>query len=147
MKRLLNVLLHRTFLILAVSLMMIVPVQAANQRVMGTKRTLYYGETTQLRVINMPGNITWTSSNTSLATVSSSGLVKAVGNKNGRVTIKASNGKLWATRVMTVRRVHLNYVKKNLRVGDRFNLVLSCQREAAGSIGIPRTQASSTGLH
>ena len=65
MKRLLNVLLHRTFLILAVSLMMIVPVQAANQRVMGTKRTLYYGETTQLRVINMPGNITWTSSNTS----------------------------------------------------------------------------------
>ena len=125
MKRLLNVLLHRTFLILAVSLMMIVPVQAAGQRVMGTKRTLYYGETTQLRVINMPGTITWTSGNTSLATVSNSGLVKAVGNKNGRVTIKASNGKLWATRVMTVRRVHLNYVKKNLRVGDRFNLVLS----------------------
>ena len=66
-------------------------VQAATVSLNKKSTSVYIGKTTQLKVNNYTGKIKWTSSNTSIATVSSTGKVK--GKKAGTVTISARAGK------------------------------------------------------
>ena len=58
--------------------------------------TLSIGETTKLKPIISPGNaiktVTWSTDNENVATVSSSGVVKAEGKGNAIITVKTSNG-------------------------------------------------------
>ena len=68
-----------------------VDVQAATVSLNKKSTSVYIGKTTQLKVNNYTGKIKWTSSNTSIATVSSTGKVK--GKKAGTVTISARAGK------------------------------------------------------
>ena len=68
-----------------------VDVQAATVSLNKRSTSVYIGKTTQLKVKNYTGKIRWSSSNTSIATVSSTGKVK--GKKAGTVTISARAGK------------------------------------------------------
>ena len=68
-----------------------VDVQAATVSLNRRSTSVYIGKTTQLKVNNYTGKIRWSSSNTSIATVSSTGKVK--GKKAGTVTISARAGK------------------------------------------------------
>lgn len=68
-----------------------IEVQAATISLNKKSTSVYIGKTTQLKVNNYIGKIKWTSSNTSIATVSSTGKVK--GKKAGTVIISARAGK------------------------------------------------------
>lgn len=68
-----------------------VDVQAATVSLNKKSTSVYIGKTTQLKVNNYTGKVRWSSSNTSIATVSSTGKVK--GKKAGTVTISARAGK------------------------------------------------------
>ena len=82
--------------------------------------TLQYGSSTKLTATVKPSNaanksVTWTSSNTSLVTVDSSGNVKAVGNKNGSatITVKTKDGGYSASVKVTVTSIKVTGVKLN----------------------------------
>lgn len=80
-----------------------VDVQAATVSLNRRSTSVYIGKTTQLKVNNYTGKIRWGSSNTSIATVSSTGKVK--GKKAGTVTISARAGKKTLKCKVTVRSV------------------------------------------
>ena len=80
-----------------------VDVQAATVSLNKKSTSVYIGKTTQLKVKNYTGKIKWSSSNTSIATVSSTGKVK--GKKAGTVTISARAGKKTLKCKVTVRSV------------------------------------------
>ncbi|NSF41391.1 Ig-like domain-containing protein [Blautia wexlerae] len=80
-----------------------VDVQAATVSLNRRSTSVYIGKTTQLKVNNYTGKIRWSSSNTSIATVSSTGKVK--GKKAGTVTISARAGKKTLKCKVTVRSV------------------------------------------
>lgn len=80
-----------------------VDVQAATVSLNRRSTSVYIGKTTQLKVKNYTGKIRWSSSNTSIATVSSTGKVK--GKKAGTVTISARAGKKTLKCKVTVRSV------------------------------------------
>lgn len=80
-----------------------VDVQAATVSLNKRSTSVYIGKTTQLKVKNYTGKIRWSSSNTSIATVSSTGKVK--GKKAGTVTISARAGKKTLKCKVTVRSV------------------------------------------
>ena len=73
-----------------------------------TKTTVYKGKTTQLTATINPANATikdaiWKSSNTSVATVSSSGKVVAKKNGTAKITVTTKDGKYIATCKVTVK--------------------------------------------
>ena len=80
-----------------------VDVQAATVSLNKRSTSVYIGKTTQLKVKNYTGKIRWSSSNTSIATVSSTGKVK--GKNAGTVTISARAGKKTLKCKVTVRSV------------------------------------------
>ncbi len=61
---------------------------------------IYKGKTTQVKVYNASSTVKWTTSNKSIATVSSKGVVKGI--KNGTATITATIGKTKLTCKITV---------------------------------------------
>ena len=71
-----------------------------------TSKTLKTGETVQLTAAKNPSNategITWTSSNSSVATVNQNGLVTAKGSGTATITVKSSTGGKSATCTITV---------------------------------------------
>ena len=66
-------------------------VQAATVKLNTTKKTLYVGKTQQLTLKNYKKTVLWTSSDKSVASVDSSGLVTAL--KKGSATITATTAK------------------------------------------------------
>lgn len=79
-------------------------VEATSVELSSTTLSLDVGEQGQLSATVYPSNaadksVTWTSSNTSVATVSSNGLVTAKGAGTANVTVKTSNGKTAACKV------------------------------------------------
>lgn len=103
------------------------------------KVTIKSGSTTQIAATIKPDNATnrtlvWTSSNPSVATVNSKGVVKAL--KSGTVTItaKTKDGKIIATSTITVEVApkqieSLNFAQKNVSVkkGDSLGLVVKVE--------------------
>ena len=89
-----------------------ITVKAATVNVTGVKintttKTMNAGTTFQLAAWPQPSTatnktVTWTSSNTSVATVSSTGLVKAVKKGTATITVKTADGGKTATCKVTV---------------------------------------------
>lgn len=72
----------------------VLPMIESNLNIVGTKNTIVVGENVQLWADGTPsGNVQWVSSDTSVATVSSSGVVKGIKEGNVVITAKTSNGK------------------------------------------------------
>lgn len=78
---------------------------------------------------------TWTSSNTSVAKVSSTGLVTGVGNGIADITVKASNGVTASCRVTVTSNgptsVSLNASAINVQVGNKYRVVAKITPETA----------------
>lgn len=99
--------------------------------------TMKTGSTTQITAVIKPNNATsqtlvWTSSDSSIATVNSKGVVKAI--KAGKVTItaKTKDGKVVATSTITVENApkqieSLSFAQKNVSVkqGDTLGLIVT----------------------
>ena len=96
-----------------------------------TAKTMAPGATFQLAAWPQPANatnkkVTWSSSNTAVATVSSTGLVKAVKAGNATITVKTADGGKTATCKITVRvpvtSVKINTTAKTIAPGSTFQL-------------------------
>ncbi len=72
----------------------VLPMIEATLNIVGGNRSIVVGENLQLQAnMNPSGAVKWVSSNTSVATVSSSGLVKGIGAGSAVITAKTSDGK------------------------------------------------------
>ncbi|MBS5714200.1 MAG: Ig-like domain-containing protein [[Eubacterium] rectale] len=100
----------------------------------GTTHSIKKGQTTQLGLTYDPADTTdsvaatWTSSNTSVATVSKTGLVTAL--KDGSTTIKATVGNVSSTYDIAVKEVKLTGIKMEekalIHEGDTKALTVEC---------------------
>ena len=102
-----------------------------------TSTTIGVGDTQQLTATVSPSdatnkNVSWTSSNTSIATVSSSGLVTAKSNGSATITCKANDGggkqatcAVTVTEPIKVTGISLNYTKANLKKGETLQLAVT----------------------
>ena len=97
-----------------------------------TAKTIVAGKTFQLVAWPQPANatnkkVTWSSSNTAVATVSATGLVKAVKGGKATITVKTADGGHTATCSITVAipvtSVKLNTTAKSMVLGNTFQLV------------------------
>ena len=108
-----------------------------------TTAQLGVGETTSLTATVYPSdatnkNVTWSSSNTSVATVSSSGVVTAKAVGTATITVKTADGNKTATCAVTVKideilvtGVSLNKTSTSLFVGDTETLIANVTPEDA----------------
>ena len=112
------------FIILAVFVVLLV-IPAAAASITCSKTSLRFGDSVQMRTSGLTGTVTWSSSNPNLATISSSGLVKVVANQDGTVRFTASAGNGTVTKMLTVKRLTLNWSSYNLTVGNKVTLKLN----------------------
>lgn len=106
-------------------------VKVTKVRLSSSRKTLTMGKSTTLKASVSPSKadkscLTWTSSNTRVATVSSTGKVTAVGPGTATIKAKAPSGK-YAKCKITVKRpavskVYLNKTSAALKVGERLQL-------------------------
>ena len=96
----------------------------ASPKVTCPKTYLRFGDSVQLKASNFKGTVSWTSSDTSIATISSTGLVKVVANKSASVRFTAKYGTAFAYVTVPIRRINLNWSAKTLKVGESFQLIL-----------------------
>ena len=95
-----------------------------------TNKTLTVGQTAQLTATVLPetasnNNVTWSSDNTSVATVDKNGLVKAISPGNTTITAKTSSGNKQASCLITVATptIKLDSTSKSLYIGDSSTLI------------------------
>lgn len=107
-----------------------------------SSKTVYKGKTYQLKANITPSNasiktVTWKSSDTSVATVTSSGLVTAKGNGTAKIICTSKDGKYTATCKITVKTkvtgVSLNVNKTNLYVGGTKQLTATVTPKSASN--------------
>ncbi len=105
-----------------------------------TEKTIYKGETLKLKVSVTPSNatlmdVTWTSSNNTIATVDESGEVTAVAGGTAIITCKTKDGGYTANCVLTVREgvtnVSLNHQTYYLGVDKSVTLVATVSSPSA----------------
>lgn len=87
---------------------------AANPRLNSTKKVLYVGKTSQLKVVNWKKAVKWSSSNNKVVKVSSKGKITAV--KTGTATVKARIAKKTLTCKVTVKSPGMSVKKAVLYV-------------------------------
>jgi uncharacterized protein YjdB len=85
----------------------IIDIPVTGVSVSPTSASIYKGNTRTLTATVTPSNalnkiVSWSSSNTSVATVNSSGVVSAVGNGSATITVKTDDGNYTATCTVTV---------------------------------------------
>lgn len=102
MKKLLTALFT---MVVAITLITSVPVEAAQPKLNKTKMTMYEGQKKTLKV-NKKAKVKWSSSNKKVATVNQKGQVFA--KKKGTVVIKAKIGKRVIKCKVTVKKPHLS---------------------------------------
>ena len=102
-------------LILMLILGISMPANAAvNPRLNSTKKVLYVGKTSQLKVVNWKKAVKWSSSNNKVVKVSSKGKITAV--KTGTATVKARIAKKTLTCKVTVKSPGMSVKKAVLYV-------------------------------
>lgn len=99
------------------------PVSAATIKLNLSKKTLYVGQTCQLKLNNASGTVIWSTSKNTVATVNKKGIVSAV--KEGTVTITASNGGKYYRCKITVKNPFLNFTRVNIKVGEKLKLKMT----------------------
>lgn len=87
---------------------------AANPRLNSTKKVLYVGKISQLKVVNWKKAVKWSSSNNKVVKVSSKGKITAV--KTGTATVKARIAKKTLTCKVTVKSPGMSVKKAVLYV-------------------------------
>lgn len=108
-----------------------VEIPAASLTLDEKTKQMYVGDTYRLGYVITPTNaankdVTWSSSNTSVVTVDSTGLIKAVGVGQAIITVKTSDGTLSATCTITVKQkatgISLDVTNLELYVGQLYEL-------------------------
>ena len=109
---------------------------------------MYVGDSTNLVATVSPANatnknVTWTSSNENIATVSNAGVVKATREGTATITVTTEDGKYKATSEIKVKKkqpvtisatgVKLNLQKSSIQVGENTNLVATIMPENASN--------------
>lgn len=128
-----------SILLIAFALVLIVPVslpitegvmnvEAATVKINKTKDTLNVGETLSLKILGTKSKIIWSSSNKSVATVSSKG--KVIAKKKGFVNITGKVGKKKYSCKLTIKEIEVTSITVNnseltLRVGEYTTLYAS----------------------
>ena len=120
------------FMLLSVIAM---PVSASAAKLNKTSISLNVGKTYTLKATGTKGKITWTSSNKSVATVSSKGAVKA--KKKGTAVITAKYGKKKLTCKVTVKQpvksIKLNKTSATLKKGKSLTLKATISPSSANN--------------
>ena len=113
-----------------------------------TSDEMYVGDSRNLTATVSPANATnknvsWTSSNENIATVSNAGVVKATGQGTAIITVTTEDGKYKATSEIKVKKkqpvtisatgVKLNLQKSSIQVGENTNLVATIMPENASN--------------
>ena len=121
-------------------------VQAATVKLNKTKKTLYVGQTQQLTLKNYKKTVLWTSSDKSVASVDSDGLVTAL--KKGKATITATTAKgSTFTCKITVKNPYVSPKKATLKEGETLQLsVVGAKAVSWSSSGKAYAKVSKTGL-
>ncbi len=113
-----------TFLLLASMLVTGMSSQAASKiKLSKTKLSLGVGESTTLKLVNAKGNITWSSSNSKIVSVTKKGKVTAKKAGTVKITAKYKNKKY--TCKVTAKVIKLNKSKLSLTVGKKYTLKLA----------------------
>ena len=139
-----------------------VGVPVTSVKINTTAKTISKGATFQLAAWPQPTNasnktVTWSSSNTAVATVSSSGLVKGVNGGSAKITVKTNDGGKTAACTFTVTvpvtGVKINAKERTVAVGNTFQLAAWPQPSNANNKGVTWSSSntavatvSSTGL-
>ena len=114
--------------------------------------SLDIGATVQLKATVTPSDahdksVTWSSSNTSVATVSSSGLVTAKAPGTATITVKTNSGGKTATCTVTVKNPTIGSISnKSVFVGDTFYVSLPSVTPAWTSITAFKVESSNTSV-
>ena len=122
-----------------------ISVEASSIRMNTTKKTLYVKKTYTLKLVGTKKKAKWSSSNKSVATVSSTGRVTA--KKKGTATITAKVGNKKYTCKITVKPAQINKYAITLYKGNSYTLkVLGATKKVTwGSINTPVATVSSKG--
>lgn len=128
MKEIKKMLLSLVFvLILSVAVLNAIPGQAINVqaavKISNTKVTLIKGQTTNLKINGTKKKAKWSSSKTSVATVTQSGKVTAKKTGTAKITAKVGNKKYSCT--VKVQTPKLNKTKITVTAGKKYTLKLS----------------------
>ena len=130
-----------------------VKVPVTSVKINATAKTIAPGATFQLAAWPQPSNatnkaVTWTSSNTAVAKVSSTGKVTAVKAGTATITVKTADGGKTATCKITVKvpvtSVKLNATAKTLNVGKTFQLAAWPQPSNATNKAVTWTSSNTT---
>ena len=129
------------FMLLSVIAM---PVSASAAKLNKTSISLNVGKTYTLKATGTNGKITWTSSNKSVATVSSKGVIKA--RKKGTTVITAKYGKKKLTCKVTVKQpvksIKLNKTSATLKKGNSLTLKATISPSSANNKAVTWTSSN-----
>lgn len=114
------------FMVLAIAVligMQPVYTEAASVKLNKTKTTIYVGSSATLKLSNASGKKVWSSSNRSVATVTSNG--KVVAKKAGKAVITVKHNKKKYKCEVTVKKPYLNATSKTIYKGKTYTLKIT----------------------
>lgn len=116
-------------------------------------KTMYVGDTYRLGYVITPTNaankeVTWSSSNTAVATVDATGLIKAVGVGQAIITVKTSDGSLTASCTITVKQkatgIALNVSDLELYAGQIYEFKVTVTPATSNDYTLTWTSSNTT---
>lgn len=121
-------------------------VQAATVKLNKTKKTLYVGQTQQLTLKNYKKTVLWTSSDKTVASVDSEGLVTALKKGSATITATTAKGSTYTCKI-TVKNPYVNPKKATLKEGETLQLsVVGAKAVSWSSSGKAYAKVSKDGL-
>ncbi len=121
-------------------------VRAAAEKPDTLKKTLYVGQTQQLELKNYTKTVSWTSSNTAVASVSSSGLVMALKKGSAVISATTAKGNTYSCKIK-VKNPYVSPKSVTLKVGEKKQLsVVGANAVSWSSKAKKRAKVSNTGL-
>ena len=121
-------------------------VQAATVKLNKTKKTLYVGQTQQLTLKNYKKTVLWTSSDKTVASVDSEGLVTALKKGSATITATTAKGSTYTCKI-TVKNPYVSPKKAMLKEGETLQLsVVGAKAVSWSSSGKAYAKVSKDGL-